>query len=82
MNRWTSIATDHPFLRTFWSFDITAWFSGQNRFQNSATASMSPGLSRISKIRFCRFHRVFRVANIKTMFEGFRQLEWIFGSLL
>ena len=25
------------------------------------------GLSRISKIRFCRFHRVFRFANIKTI---------------
>ena len=30
-------------------------------------------MSRISKIRFCRFHRVFRLANIKTMFDALRR---------
>ena len=31
------------------------------------------GLSRISKISFWRFHRVFRLANIKTMFDALRR---------
>ena len=35
------------------------------------------GFDRNSKIRFCRFHRVFRHLGIEAMLQGSPQLGWI-----